>query len=86
MMQNPVIVVPGIQASGLEDFYPIPPDELWSAIEHKEFERIALHPDNVIYEAVEPARVQPLGPLKIAYKDLVEALRHDLPRGRLSGR
>ena len=47
-MQNPVIVVPGIQASGLEDFYPIPSEERWSAIQHKEFERIALHPDNVL--------------------------------------
>lgn len=71
-MQNPAIVVPGIQASGLEDFYPIPPDELWSAIANREFERIAFHQDNVLYETVEPARAQPLGPLKIAYKDLVE--------------
>ncbi len=77
-MQNPVIVVPGIQASGLEDFYPIPSDERWSAIQHKDFERIALHPDNVLYEAVEPSRVQPTGPLAIAHKDLIEALRHDL--------
>jgi hypothetical protein len=73
-----VIVVPGTQASGLEDFYPIPSEELWSALEHKEFERISLHPDNLLYEAAEPANVVPGGPLPIAYKDLVEALRHDL--------
>ncbi len=77
-MQNPVVVVPGIQGTGLEDFYPLPPDEVWSPIEHRDFERIALHPDNVRYEAREPARVQPLSPFPIAYKDLVEALRHDL--------
>jgi len=76
--QNPVIVVPGIQASGLDDYYPIPREELWSAIEHKEFGRISLHPDNLLYEANEPANVRANGPLPIAYKDLIEALRHDL--------
>ena len=81
-LQNPVVVVPGIQGSGLGDFYPLPFEERWSAIEHKEYERIALHPDNVLFEAAEPARVQPLGPLAIAYKDLVEALRHDLTERR----
>jgi hypothetical protein len=77
-VQNPVIVVPGIQGSGLEDFYPIPSEEVWSAIEHKEFERISLHPDDLRYEAQEPADVRPRGPFAVAYKDLVEALRHDL--------
>lgn len=77
-MQNPVIVVPGIQGSGLADYYPVPSEELWSAVLRKAYERIALHPDNRSFEAVEPARVLPTGPLPLAYQDLIEALRHDL--------
>jgi|CXWL01.1.fsa_nt_gi hypothetical protein len=81
-MQNPVIVIPGIQGSALEDFYPMPSEALWSAVVTKEYERLALHPDNTRYEAQEPARVLPAGPLAIAYKDLVEALRHELSEKR----
>lgn len=36
--------MPGIQGTGLEDYYPIPSEELWSAILHKAFERLALCP------------------------------------------
>ena len=80
MVQPPVIVVPGITASGLEDFYPIPPEIVWSAIAHKRYERISLHPDDQRYEAAEPARVQPRALFGIVYDDFVSALRHDLSK------
>jgi pimeloyl-ACP methyl ester carboxylesterase len=76
--QPPVIVVPGITGTGLQDYYPIPPEEVWSAVLKKNYERISMHPDNPRYEALEPARVQPYGIFGIIYEDLVEALRHDL--------
>lgn len=79
-VQPPVIVVPGITATSLEDVYPIVPEEIWSAVINKEYERIALHPDDVRYEAVEPARVQPRALFSVVYEDLLLALRHDLSR------
>jgi pimeloyl-ACP methyl ester carboxylesterase len=79
-VQPPVIVVPGITATSLEDAYPLVPEEVWSAVIHKEYERIALHPDDIRYEAIEPARVQPRALFGIVYEDLILALRHDLSR------
>lgn len=76
--QPPVIVLPGITATGLDDFYPIPPEEVWTAVLTKHFERISLHPDDVRYEALEPARLQPSQPFGIIYEDFVDALRYDL--------
>ena len=49
MIQPPVIVLPGIIATILDDYCPIVPEEVWSAVLHKEYERIALHPDDVRY-------------------------------------
>ena len=46
---------------------PIDPDEVWSAVLNKEYARIALHPDDVRYEAREPARVTALNPFGIVY-------------------
>jgi hypothetical protein len=40
---------------------------------------VALHPDNVRYEALEPARVLPANPFGLVYGDLVEALRTTSP-------
>jgi pimeloyl-ACP methyl ester carboxylesterase len=77
-VQPPVIVVPGITATSLEDVYPVDPEEIWTAILKKEYERISLHPDNVRYEAREPARVLPRTLFGIVYEDLILALRHDL--------
>src|SRR5258708_5492694 len=85
-LPNPVILVPGITASYLTDLYPIPPDTLWAVIT-KEYERAALHPDDLkamlpatgrSYEAAEPAMVRSGQPFDIAYKELVEELRHNL--------
>jgi hypothetical protein len=78
MVQPPVIVVPGITASNLDDFYPLPPEAVWSAVLKKKYDRIALHPDNTIYEAKEPARVRAVSIFEIVYEDLVESLREEL--------
>jgi len=74
----PVIVVPGITASELRDEYILPPDTVWSAVLNKEYDRIALHPDNVRYEAREPARVTADHIFELAYKELLNELRYNL--------
>jgi pimeloyl-ACP methyl ester carboxylesterase len=75
--QNPVIVIPGITASSLVDDYPLKADEIWTMVFNKKYERIALHPDDLRYEAIEPARVR-AGQLFPVYDDLIRALRHEL--------
>lgn len=64
--------------SSLLDRYPVEPRELWSAVLRKEYERIALHPDDLRYEALEPARIQPGNVFGLVYEDLILALRHEL--------
>jgi pimeloyl-ACP methyl ester carboxylesterase len=76
--QPPVIVLPGILGTAFHDLYPVEPDEVWSAVFQKEYTRIALHPDDVRYEAREPARVMPWNPFGVVYGDLIESLRHEL--------
>ena len=78
MPQSPVIVIPGITASNLEDYYPIPPESIWSAVVDKKYDRIALHPDNPRYELQEPAWVKGTSIFGLVYGDLVDALRHEL--------
>jgi pimeloyl-ACP methyl ester carboxylesterase len=75
-MQNPVIVIPGITGTSLHDEYPLENDAVWSIL-HKSYERVALHPENLRYEALEPARVR-AGKLLLVYSDLILALRHEL--------
>jgi len=78
-MPNPVIVIPGIVASYLRDEYPLPPDSIWEVLESsKQYERASLHPDNLRYEAIEPARVVAGQIYEVAYKELIEELRHNL--------
>ncbi len=76
-VQNPVIVVPGITATDLVDDYPLRADEVWTMVFNREYERVALHPDDLRYEAVEPAHVV-AGQLFPIYNDLIRALRHEL--------
>lgn len=76
-LQNPVIVIPGITGTSLIDHYPLNADEIWSMVFHKECERVALHPDDFRYDAIEPARVLP-GQIFPIYEDLIKALRHEL--------
>jgi pimeloyl-ACP methyl ester carboxylesterase len=73
----PVIVVPGITATNLRDEYPISPETVWSVLS-KDYSRISLHPDNILYEVLEPARVHPDNIFSIAYKELIEELRYNL--------
>ena len=80
-VQNPVILVPGITASRLSDWYPVSPETVWSVL-GKKYTRVALHPDNLKYERDEPARVVPDKVFTIPYGELIDELRHDLsPRG-----
>jgi pimeloyl-ACP methyl ester carboxylesterase len=76
-LPRPVIVVPGITATHLRDFYTLPPDTIWSVVDH-DYERAALHPDDLRWEAHEPAQVAPDQIFEVAYKELVEELRHNL--------
>ena len=76
-LQNPVIVLPGITATTLVDQYPIDADEIWSMVFNREYERIALHPDDLRFDAIEPAQVV-AGRVFPVYDDLVKALRHEL--------
>lgn len=76
-LPDPVIVIPGIIANQLQDTYPLPPDDIWTVL-HMDYDRAALHPDDLRYEAMLPAVVR-AGPLfEIAYKELIEELRHEL--------
>ncbi len=74
---EPVIVVPGITATYLRDDYPVDPDFIWKVIK-KDFQRIAMHPNNLDYEAIEPARVVPGQIFEVAYKEMIEELRYNL--------
>ncbi|MCZ6858679.1 MAG: alpha/beta hydrolase [Alphaproteobacteria bacterium] len=78
-LPNPVIVVPGITATYLVDEYPLPPEVIWKVLGgSKDFVRSALHPDSLRYELKEPARVQPGQIYEVAYRELIEELRHNL--------
>lgn len=80
-MPNPVIVIPGVIATYLRDEYPLPPQSIWEVMDwSKNYERASMHPDNLRYEAIEPARVVPGQLYEIAYKELIEELRHNLRR------
>lgn len=76
-LPNPTIVVPGITATCLSDQYPLPPENAWTVLT-KDYERIALHPDDLRYEIVEPARIVADQLYEIAYKELIEELRFNL--------
>ena len=84
----PVIVVPGIKGSSLHDEYEVPfehvwtaPKDLWRAVINrgrKQYERITMHPHDLRYEALEPARVRAGSVFEIIYEDLIEELREEL--------
>lgn len=77
LLPHPVIVVPGMTGTYLHDEYPLPPEDIWKVIK-KQYERIALHPSDLRYEAIEPARVKSGQIFGIAYKELIEELRYNL--------
>lgn len=74
---DPVIFVPGVIATNLRDLYTVPPDTVWSLLAQN-YDRIALHPEDLRYEAQLPAQVRPDQVYEIAYKELILDLRHDL--------
>ena len=76
-MTSPVIVVPGITGSDLQDEYELPPEPVWTALKRR-FEDITLHPGDRRYELREPARVVAGGPLPQVYEELIKALRDEL--------
>ena len=73
----PVIFVPGITATCLNDEYLVSPEAVWTVLK-KKYNRIALHPDNLKYELNEPARVRSGEIFGVAYDDLIDELRHNL--------
>ena len=73
----PVIFVPGITGTYLRDEYVLPPDRVWGVIEHN-FARVALHPDDPRFEAVEPARVRADSLFELPYKEIIQELRYNL--------
>jgi pimeloyl-ACP methyl ester carboxylesterase len=77
MPAYPTIVVPGITASYLLDDYPLTPETIWSVMK-RDYDRASLHPDNPRFEAVEPARVFAGQVFEVAYRELIEELRHNL--------
>jgi pimeloyl-ACP methyl ester carboxylesterase len=76
-IQHPVIFIPGITGTSLHDDYPLKTVDLWTMILNHDYQRISLHPDNMRYEAIEPARVY-VGRLFSIYNEFIEALRHEL--------
>lgn len=76
-MQHPVIVIPGITATDLIDDYPLKADEIWTMVFNRDYERIAMHPDDLRYEAIEPSHII-AGRLFAVYTDLIRALRYEL--------
>lgn len=76
-LPDPVIVVPGITATYLRDEYALPPETVWSVLT-KHYDRFSLHPDDMRYESAEPARVRPDQVFEVAYRELIQELRHNL--------
>lgn len=76
-MKPPVVVIPGITATVLRDLYPPKPDSVWT-MTNKEWERVAMHPDDRGREERQPSRVLPDEGFSIPYDELVKELRHDL--------
>lgn len=80
-MKPPVIVIPGITATSLKDYYPLDAESTWGMI-RKDYERVALHPDDLRYEQIEPALMRADEAFSIPYDEFVRELRHDLSASR----
>ena len=85
-LPNPVIFVPAVIATYLRDLYPIPPETIWSVLT-TDYERAALHPDDIadkvaakkrVFEASEPTQIVPDEAYEIIYRELIEELRFNL--------
>lgn len=80
-MLPPVVVIPGITATSLRDSYPLESEGVWGLL-RKDYLRVALHPDDLRYEQIEPALLRPDEAFSIPYDELVKELRHDLTEKR----
>jgi pimeloyl-ACP methyl ester carboxylesterase len=79
-LAHPTIFVPGWMGTTLQDEYRVPPETVWSMLT-RDYERATPHPDNLELESREPARVVPGHVHEVAYKELIEELRHGLSPG-----
>ena len=83
-MPNPVIVVPGITATDMQDDYSLPPEKVWTTIWPRKHDRLALYPSppssefDRLYELGEPALIRPGGPFPEVYEEMVKELREEL--------
>lgn len=79
-LPSPVIFIPGIMGSALRDEYPVSPEPVWSVLRAalKSYERITLHPNDLRYEVIEPARVTKDQVFSLFYEEIIEELRHNL--------
>lgn len=75
---DPVIIIPGITAVEMRDEYELPPADVWTAVLHRAHQRTVLHPDDLRFEAREPARITPSHVFPLVYEELIEELRDDL--------
>ena len=66
-LAHPTIFVPGWLGTTLEDEYRLPHEAVWSTLT-RDFERATLHPDNLQFESIEPARVVPGQVHELGYK------------------
>ena len=80
-MKPPVIVVPGITATALRDTYPGRSESVWD-LTSKNYERTALHPDDLRYEQRQPSHVRLGDVFPVPYDGFVGDLRHDLSPAR----
>ena len=72
LLPSPVVVIPGITATNLHDWYSVDPELVWGALPfQREYDRIAMHPDNLALERVEPSLVAPHSVFGIVYKELI---------------
>ena len=79
-LPSPVIFVPGIMGSVLRDQYPVDPETVWSPLKLlvKSYRRITLHPSDVRYELIEPARVNADQVFTLVYGEIIAEMRHNL--------
>ena len=77
MLAYPTIFIPGITASYLRDFYPVPPEYIWTLLK-KDYRRISLHPADLRYEMQQPAVVRSDQVFEVAYEEFIEELREEL--------
>src|SRR5947207_14985575 len=79
-LPSPVIFVPRIKGIVLRDQYPVDPETVWSPLKLliKSYRRITLHPSDVRYELIEPARVNADQVFTLVYGEIIAEMRHNL--------